>query len=251
MNIKENLIKITDYPFTYSVTGSIFIIFFHKNITPVNTPFTDYIPVLIFIGIIGTIIAIVDPFGRLTKLILRTFKVTRYSTFRILSTSWINYEIDKIVSTFYFVIVLLLLIFIVENPNHYNNYLKIVSLNLNSTNTNENNNNQSFISDVSSNSSVTSTNSTESYNDLRIPILGFFQLSWIGIVGTFIYSCYTLNRKIDIIDTYFITCERVDNPVLINETRNLLTSLLKSLVDSINTHDWGLADTIKKRIEKT
>jgi hypothetical protein len=70
-----------------------------------------------------------------------------------LNTSWINYEIEKLVSTFYFVIVLIFLIIIVENPQHYNNYLKIVSLNLNSR------------------------NNTELYNELRTPLLQGLQLS--------------------------------------------------------------------------
>ena len=70
VGFKENIIKLTDYLFTYSVLGSLFVIFFKKNISLVNTPFNEYIPVLIFIGIIGTIISIIDPFGRLAKLII-------------------------------------------------------------------------------------------------------------------------------------------------------------------------------------
>jgi hypothetical protein len=75
-NIKENLIKLSDYPFTYSVLGSIFVIVFKTNISTVNTSFNEFIPVLIFIGIIGTIISIIDPFGRLTKHILLVVSIT-------------------------------------------------------------------------------------------------------------------------------------------------------------------------------
>jgi hypothetical protein len=77
-NIKENLIKLTDYPFTYSVVGSIFVLVFNTNINPINNSFNEFIPVLIFIGIIGTIISIIDPIGRLIKYTILFVSTSRY-----------------------------------------------------------------------------------------------------------------------------------------------------------------------------
>ena len=168
---KENIIKLTDYPFIYSVLGSIFIMSFHKNINPINTnnPFNEFVPILIFIGIFGTIFSIIDPFGRSVKyviLVIENYKILivqnhlkrfiqafyvlslrdfiekirkrkqenrkideipKVHLRKLLNTTWINYEIDKLVSTFYFIIALFLLIFILGNPIHFETYIKFVS----------------------------------------------------------------------------------------------------------------------------
>ena len=56
---------------------------------------------------------------------------------RVVYTTWINYEVEKIVSTFYFIIILVLLIFILSNPVHYYIYINFISFKVISTNTNK------------------------------------------------------------------------------------------------------------------
>jgi hypothetical protein len=313
-NIKENLIKLSDYPFTYSVLGSIFVIVFKTNISTVNTSFNEFIPVLIFIGIIGTIISIIDPFGRLTKHILLVVSITmdliqlkKPSSFdeglrvytkdkslffliffglyrkelleertvqkkvlpkivtknnkrqiqrwenlnllRVLNASWINYEIDKLVSTIYFIIALVFLIFILGNPVYYDIYIKFVSFNLNSTNTNENTFGTISNCTTIDKDSEQANTTMDFYCAIRIPVFLGFTLSLIVLAIVFLYSCYTLYNKITSLKHYYELTEIIDRSTYPDTIRTELNNLDKNFLDSLNVHDWGLAEKFLKRIQ--
>ena len=213
VGLKENLIKLSDYPFIYSVTGSIFVMIFQKNINLLNSlnpSFNELIPVLIFIGIIGTIVTIINPLGRLAKLIIfklkQKFKVNPHYYLatnrdlllkKAIHARWIEYEIEKLVSTFYFIIVLVLLIFILANPVHYNVYIQFVSLNLNSTNLHQNSNDS--ITNSNNKDSEQTTSNTDLYSKIRIPAFVIFIFLSVGIGIVFTDSCFNLKRKIQTI----------------------------------------------------
>jgi hypothetical protein len=109
VEIVSNLLKLTDYPFAYSLAGLILFInghgasFFKAE---------SYGPLFLIMGIVGTSLAITDPLGRLIQFILNVFAVRNqtgkksYYSRRATKTEWITYEINKLVSTIYFFILL-------------------------------------------------------------------------------------------------------------------------------------------------
>jgi hypothetical protein len=337
-SIKEDLIKLTDFPFAYTSVGLILVITFGTKIDWTN-PLEEYLPILFFVGIIGTIISITDPFGKLTKLLIRirymikkseldsiiqnliflmlmrievcldeelskyekdlknknidlpekrkinTFipdvgysqqykpinpdlineKYSLYEDLRgekkfsknellsnfeeivsfgsgidepeskkaspfinnSLKTNWINYEIDKLVSNFYFLIILSLIITLIANIEYYQMFLNFV-------NTNENNNSNKTETPSSNNSNSTIKNS-ELFSELRIPILQIFTGSFFGILAVFLYSTYKLSSKLVIVGFYLFVLTK----------RYIDTQQSKDIIDSLNTyletHDWGMA----------
>ena len=332
VSIKEDLIKLTDFPFAYSITGLVLVMVFQTKIDWTN-PLEEYLPLLFFVGLIGTIISITDPFGRLTKLLIRIRymikdseldwiiphvisrrfrqieeyideelskqektiteknvdssrkernlertpdglylektldvdlisldkKILQYEKLRLeqslpknellsnfkglfnlgkrikedpnirigssyitnsLKTNWINYEIDKLVGNFYFLIILILLIITIADSAYYQIFLDFV-------NTSENNN---------SNTTKTSIKNSQLYPELRIPILGICIVSFIGILVLFLYSSLKLSSKLVIVGFYLFTLKGL----------YVDTELSKDLIDSLNnyleTHDWGMAN---------
>lgn len=261
VGLKENLIKLSDYPFIYSVTGSLFVMIFQKNINPLNPSFNELIPILIFIGIIGTIISIIDPVGRLAKSII--FKLN--GKFRIdsnykLATNidplfkkaiharWIEYEIEKLVSTFYFIIVLVLLIIILANPVNYNAYIQFVSLNLNSTTINQNSNDS--ISTSNNKDSEQTPSNSGLYSKIRDPALVIFIFLSVGIGIVFTYSCLNLKGKIQTIIDYFQISYEIDLKVYGESRRTEITNLDKNFLDTVNAYDWELAREFVDRIKR-
>lgn len=51
---------------------------YQTNVTPVNISHGEYVPILILVGIIGTILSIIDPFGRLAKYIIIIAEKNRF-----------------------------------------------------------------------------------------------------------------------------------------------------------------------------
>lgn len=76
MTLPEYLLKLTDYPFSYSLVGVIFFTLFGESISTYVFKI-EFLPVLTIIAILGTAFAIIDPFGRIIKyLSLKSSKVS-------------------------------------------------------------------------------------------------------------------------------------------------------------------------------
>jgi hypothetical protein len=67
--ISENLLKLADFPFSYSLVGGLFIILTGENINLSNITSSEYLPLLTIMSFLGTALTICDPFGRLIKII--------------------------------------------------------------------------------------------------------------------------------------------------------------------------------------
>lgn len=157
VKIYENLIKLTEYSFAYSLIGLLTIFYTHKKMDLIDTDITIVWPIIVIIGILGTALSIIDPFGNLIRFILR-FRVLKESMVipmiaefevlslrllkkelgflpELLSTRAISYEIDKVVSTIYFLILIHLMILIISDQGHYSIFVtSIVNNTQNSTN---------------------------------------------------------------------------------------------------------------------
>ena len=70
-NIITNLLKLTDYPFAYSLI-SLVLAMHGRGIDWDNAQVGTFVPLLTFIGLVATALAISDPFGNLIRLIIRT-----------------------------------------------------------------------------------------------------------------------------------------------------------------------------------
>jgi hypothetical protein len=171
-NITSNLVKLTDYPFLYSLV-TIYLAASGQPLHYKNLDLGSFIPLIGLIGVFATTLSIVDPLGNILRFIIRSlgyrfslfgerkllekflpekvippsdehshlrkiqvpdkFRELRYFfslTAKALSTNWISYEIDKVVSTLYFLIVLILIFIALNSETYLNNLLQI----LNSTN---------------------------------------------------------------------------------------------------------------------
>lgn len=147
-NVINNLLKLTDYPFVYSLAGILLLSRGHR--IDLELEFTNFGPLLTMIGLVATTLSITDPFGNLMRFLLQTFPyrslakvnriITRFqrgldpleykSYFRSLKskavfTNWISYEIDKIVAIFYFLIILVLIVMALSNQFFFNNVFSI------------------------------------------------------------------------------------------------------------------------------
>jgi hypothetical protein len=67
VKISENLLKLSDFPFSYSLVGGLFLIFAGESVNFNDILRTEFAPVLAIMGFLGTALAISDPFGRLLK----------------------------------------------------------------------------------------------------------------------------------------------------------------------------------------
>ncbi|MGI0056874.1 MAG: hypothetical protein ACREAK_05815, partial [Nitrosarchaeum sp.] len=157
MAIGETLLKITDYPFTYS------IIFLWLRFSNIDIFSNDAIPFLAMAGFSGTVLAMLDPIGRgfklysifLEKIVFDYYNdpnLEKKLSFKILSkinpkllilpkmkkkweyvesafhTKAIELEKDRIVSSIYFIILLIVLLYFLQNStlfeNQYPDFLK-------------------------------------------------------------------------------------------------------------------------------
>lgn len=145
MNFLSNVVKLSDYPFAYSLVGLILLITGHK-IDWANANPSEFIPLITLIGVLGTTLSIIDPFGNLLRYIikLKSEKISysfrgmfhRYIqpvdwapplTGKSLLTNWMVFEIDKTVSIIYFVIILSLIFYSLFSPSTLNNMFKVLN----------------------------------------------------------------------------------------------------------------------------
>jgi hypothetical protein len=74
----QNLLKLTEFPFSYSLLGMIALIFGH-GINLENPSFTEVGPLLILMGFVATTLSICDPIGALQRWIIKGRKLPKFT----------------------------------------------------------------------------------------------------------------------------------------------------------------------------
>lgn len=75
MEILNNLLKLTDYPFSYGIAGLLLLINGHGT---VFTQIETFGPLLLIMGILGTTLSITDPIGNLMRFLCAKFALPRH-----------------------------------------------------------------------------------------------------------------------------------------------------------------------------
>lgn len=81
-NVVDNLLKLTDYPFAFSLTGLIFSIIGQESVW-LNPSLNVVLPFITLAGLLGTSISITDPFGTLLRFDVRKGFLVRKFTVHI------------------------------------------------------------------------------------------------------------------------------------------------------------------------
>jgi len=203
------------------------------------------------VGVFGTVLTILDPLGNLIKkwegewkyylnylirLVKWRFskkyqfiskpKVSSYiKMHKFISTHWISYEIERIVSMIYFSFIFLLLIFIAYDKNFFRD--------LENTH-----NNPQYISNI-----------LNIYFDYYFMILGGLIIIMVLLFYKIYRSITNIECQLKIIHTYFIIVEYLDQYKQV-ENYDILKEQSNNLLISINNKDWGtakvFADTINR-----
>ena len=85
----ENIIELTDYPFTYSFIGLIILIRTGNKFDITQIDIQNYLPFLVLIGVFGTILSIIDPFGNIIRFYLYRYRKDRIEIFLSNARYWI------------------------------------------------------------------------------------------------------------------------------------------------------------------
>ena len=127
VQLLSNLIKLTEYPFAYSFIGLILAMSGHR-INIESPDLSTLGPIITLVGIFATVLSITDPFGNFLKFLLRRLGTGPIGRIhlpglgpeeimaRASLTNWISFEIDKIVSTIYFLIILIFILLALNTP---------------------------------------------------------------------------------------------------------------------------------------
>jgi hypothetical protein len=265
-NVVDNLLKLTDYPFAFSLTGLVLSISGQQSIWS-NPSLSVVVPFITLAGLLATSISITDPFGNLIRFVVRQgpvfkkrllFRISRllgtsrlkkktwdpYNLFtdedlqrlifsgarriptdpkerasmyhhmedyvshyfkslrtNALSTNWMSYEIDKIVSIFYFLVILILIVVSVNYRPAFNSLVTLLSSHDNTTGSlktlNTVNNSSSSFSRILKNENI----------------ISFLTILLVIIVLSVTYSLYLsvsrLYKRNRIIVTYFYAQEKI------------------------------------------
>ena len=137
-----DLIKLTSYPFSYSILTIITL--WTKNLLPSQESLPELIPVLGVAGFVGTFLAATDPLGRMIKATLRLslwlkkLKIKSESDAAKIFISKsgieskaIQTEVNSIVQFLYFVIVILTLSLAIGYSDNFGKHFVINSMNAN------------------------------------------------------------------------------------------------------------------------
>ena len=87
----ESLLKLTEFPFSYSLIG-IIDSFFGQGLNLENLSFTKIGPLLILMGFLATTLSICDPIGAIQRSIIKGRKL-RYSHDKTASDNYLSYNI--------------------------------------------------------------------------------------------------------------------------------------------------------------
>lgn len=327
----SNLVKLSDYPFTYSLIALVLIINGHSLDLNALSNFEVLGPLLSLIGIMATVLSITDPFGHLIRWILKTtfysdssdaeilinkdvqfwdshigdsfltddmkpdekrrhkrtnniFKkfydqlvmfferlqyvfsqlakstlyyetISSYSYYlklKSISTNWVSYEVDKIVSIIYFTVLLTAVLIAINISPFYMEFLKNLTGNNNSTSATESTN----MTGLNNNSTSINANINSLWNSIT-----FKNIVSIFVVIAIILMLISVNRSVirlitnvDTIIIYFYSQEVLipsikqylnndgkDNSYIREGVEELQRRQLE-LVNTMNTRDWGIAN---------
>lgn len=289
VEIVNNLLKLTDYPFAYSFVTLLLSMSGH----PIDlTDITRYIPIFLIMGLIGTALSIIDPLGNAIRLLARyvstsyLFKNSRgtldvfsflVSEFRdktegqfdynpivrvntasnllikvskwfkrvgatsgfvkkikilqikCISTTWISYEIDKIVSTIYFLIILIALMILFFNTDYSEDFCKRVIISAN----------------ITEGTQICRPNTTTQ------TISAVTTVTMLAVAGITIWRVTSLFRYLWVLATYFFIVDEYPklqsflNKLFDPEIRTSPPELDRQavqLLEYINRKDWAMAD---------
>jgi hypothetical protein len=240
MNFLGNALKLTDYPFAYSII-SLFLLDANQRIDWKHTDPTNFIPLIALISIVGTTLSIIDPFGNILRFFIRhlgsnlaffkeqeilaglgylnystislkghasyVLKPTKYYGHLIakaLSTNWMAYEVDKTVSTIYFVIILGVILYSLNSPYYLQTALKILN------NTNQTNNISNNTTNASSShydlQTVNNTNQANTnLSRYHYIVLGAILIALVLTLGVTILSIRRSFKRNQVILIYFVS----------------------------------------------
>jgi hypothetical protein len=218
LTVGETLLKITDYPFVYSIT--LIILAFNG----MDLYSKDVYPYLAAAGFIGTFLAILDPFGRIIKyLIILLQKLHIHLVGNEDNEEWIyvqsayhtrqiEVEKDKIVSMFYFTLIVAVAInFINASSPAIHHFAFIFNLN--------------------------PTCNLDCQKTLTIVTLNIIQYTVFGVMG---WNAVRLTKKVNIVATY-LSC--ISSP-------KTSAQPIENISRFIESGDWKTAEYWQKRIHE-
>lgn len=237
MGFIENIIKLTDYPFLYSVV-TLILTYTGNNILE-SGPSRLFL-LLGMLGVFGTILSILDPIGYLIrgwhihakgwlkslshnikKRLLKRYRMITFSqtpgTFwkKYISTHWISYEIDRIVSMIYFLIIILVLICIIPDQKFYTSFLSL-----------------------------------DGKIDFFYYLLsGVLTISYLFLIVKIVRSIGNIGNQIRSIDAYFMIIQHIDQYKKV-EFFNELKQQADNLLTALNNRDWGTAELLSNSIRR-
>jgi hypothetical protein len=187
------------------------------------------------------------------------FRYFFYLNAKALSTNWISYEIDKVVSMLYFLIVLIAIFIALNSEAYFNNLVQILNSYSNQTSNSTAHALNATKNRISNSANSQTSNSTcksenckliyENKDDVRIFV--FIAIVLVAVVA--FWSIRTLLKRNQIIVIYFFTQEaifpRIKGGVveisgksrIENIQQDLLTEHGK-IMDYIVNRDWGMAE---------
>lgn len=217
MTVGDTLLKITDYPFAYS------LVFILIGLAGYNLSDPRSLAFFALAGFAGTFLAIVDPFGKGIRLYFMSFSQNRFrkAKNRQVVTEWnyfrsafftksIEIEKDKLVSNIYFQISIIVFLLAVLLSNTFASRLSL-----------ENGVNTTCISCIQ--------------QTLTTVLLSVFSI----IFGMMIWNGYNMTKKAEIVATYLFC---------INSTKATRESI-ENISKFIDVGDWKTAEYWKNIVE--
>ena len=263
MQIVTNLVKLTDYPFVYSMVG-LFLAMNGHRLNLESLSFSTIGPLITVIGLFATLLSIVDPFGNLLRFIIRrgapviflrrtdsykTFWIEEY-TARAIETNWISYEIDKIVSTIYFLIIMIVILLALNNQPFLNDIFRSFGFSGNTTCTDDQC--KQIVGKLSSNTGLTMSNVSGQTlqflerDDFKIVLSVIIVISIIGIIGAILFAVLRLMNHSIAVGSYLFSDQQVIG--LSEEELKVFEYFRKGFRESLERRDWGMASYYAQRI---
>lgn len=249
-NLVTNLVKLTDYPFIYSLSG-LYLLATRGHTVDLST----IGPVMVIVGVIGTALTVIDPFGQLIKFLMGILvrvtspfelpeekrseleyhdEKTKYYVTRTLQTKWISYEIDKIVSTLYFLVILSSIAALAISDN-----LPVLG---------------NFFNSNSTDNSVCrppDCKTVNEFNEFKTPIIIIISLAIVGVSFAILSSVRKIRNSSSILLVYIYAVEALPERVsYINDSMPLepakarisdIKGWLESMKKYIENSDWAMA----------
>lgn len=245
ISVIPSLLKLSDYPFSYSIVG-ILLLSNGQSVDLTNIAHSG--PLFLIMGTIGTALSIIDPVGALIRTIERlrprrseqellsivkpdvsiSLETRRNSlTSKALKSKWITYEVDKIVSSVYFLFVIFGILFLLVSANFA---LAICSL-------------------LSPNSIPIATDKTRPqptcsyYDNVKGIAMALTILAAAGILLGVIFAVLRLRGNMYVIMTYFLGISLIPRAKIGNqELAKELGTYCDQIVHYASEKDWAMAE---------